>query len=145
MVSLLQLAAALLQRAASCIFAASHSALKIDGPGYNPLLIASSPAAQPSGTLLESGMKMVQDEDMPLCKDELCSMAAIGLNESEYRAIKGTSGIVLGLHLDRLAHTRLKAICKKQSPQAHIQRYARMRLHKKTLKQASFFDENKHI
>lgn len=111
--------------------------------GYNPLLVAetltqSEPefqgdkASEQHGTTLLHGMKLVRDEDRPLCNDELCGMAAVGLTEAEYRSIKGTAGIILDLHLDRLAYCKVKALCKKQSkPQDSILRYARTRLLKK--------------
>jgi hypothetical protein len=121
--------------------------------GFNQLLISSEPTgsepngsepngsepngsepngSEPNGNTLLHGMKLVSDDDIPLCKDELCSMAAIGLNEPEYRSIKGTAGIVLDLHVDRLAYFKIKALCKKHSkPQGSILRYARMRLQKK--------------
>ena len=111
--------------------------------GFNQLLISSEPTrsepigsepngSEPNGSTLLHGMKLVCDDEIPLCKDELCSMAAIGLNEPEYRSIKGTAGIVLDLHVDRLAYFKIKALCKKHSkPQGSILRYARMRLQKK--------------
>ncbi len=78
-------------------------------------------------------MKLIsQDEERPLCNDEICSIAAIGLSEAEYRGIKGTTGVVAGLHLDRLAFFKVKGICKKHpKPQELILRYARARLQKK--------------
>lgn len=106
--------------------------------GFNQLLIggaaaiASSASSASTGNSLQHGMKLVSDDEIPLCKDELCGMAAVGLNEAEYRAIKGTAGIVLELHLDRLAYFKIKALCKKHSkPQESILRYARMRLLKR--------------
>ena len=104
--------------------------------GYNPLLVAEThsefQASEQHGTTLLHGMKLVRDEDRPLCNDELCGMAAVGLTEAEYRSIKGTAGIILDLHLDRLAYCKVKALCKKQSkPQDSILRYARTRLLKK--------------
>jgi hypothetical protein len=109
--------------------------------GYNPLLVAETltqsefqgdKASEQHGTTLLHGMKLVRDEDRPLCNDELCGMAAVGLTEAEYRSIKGTAGIILDLHLDRLAYCKVKALCKKQSkPQDSILRYARTRLLKK--------------
>ena len=100
--------------------------------GFNQLLIGGDSIGGTDGSSLQHGMKMVSDDEMPLCKDELCGMAAVGLNEAEYRAIKGTAGIVLELHLDRLAYFKIKALCKKHSkPQESILRYARMRLLKR--------------
>ena len=99
--------------------------------GFNQLLIGDGVSAIDCSSL-QNGMKMVSDDEIPLCKDELCGMAAVGLNEAEYRAIKGTAGIVLELHLDRLAYFKIKAWCKKHSkPQDSITRYARMRLLKR--------------
>ena len=101
--------------------------------GFNQLLMGDGLGGSSlGGSSLLHGMKMVSDDEIPLCKDELCGMAAVGLNEAEYRAIKGTAGIVLELHLDRLAYFKIKALCKKHSkPQDSITRYARMRLLKR--------------
>ncbi len=100
--------------------------------GFNQLLIGEGGSCASDFSSLQNGMKMVSDDEIPLCKDELCGMAAVGLNEAEYRAIKGTAGIVLELHLDRLAYFKIKALCKKHSkPQDSITRYARMRLLKR--------------
>ena len=109
--------------------AAANRALRQHG--YDPLLMREEEQQQAHGPLrgLQDGMKLI--EERPLCKDELCSMAAVGLNEAEYRAIKGTTGIVMGLHLDRLAYSKIRGICKKDRPQELVLRYARMRLMKK--------------
>jgi hypothetical protein len=107
--------------------AATNRALRQHGRSELLMLQPQPCETAAQGSTLEQGMKIVQD--MPLCKDELCGMAAIGLNEAEYRAIKGTAGILLDMHLDRLAHFKIKALCKKNAkPQESILRYARMRL-----------------
>jgi hypothetical protein len=103
--------------------AAANRALRQHG--YNPLLMMAEEQQLAQGPL-QDGMKLI--EERPLFKDELCSMAAVGINEAEYRAIKGTAGIAMGLHLDRLAYSKIRGICKKDRPQELVLRYARMRL-----------------
>ena len=85
--------------------------------------------------LLSDTMRiLVADERLPLCADELAGMAAVGLSEEEYRAIKGVEGIVMGLHLDAKARQRVTSICKRQKGEPKkkiaekIRRYARQRL-----------------
>lgn len=92
--------------------------------GFAPLLLLST-AEQAVGAgeplIMSDTMRMLErgsaaaeeDRRRPLCPDELAGMAAVGLTEEEYRTIKGVKGIIMGLHLDALAHQRLKNICKK--------------------------------
>ena len=125
-----------LRRAAR--LAATNRALRQHG--FRELLRAAASEEEAAEDVLLMGDTMrllshAESEELrPLCVDEVAGIAAAGLTEEEYRAIKGVDGIVMGLHLDAKARQRLRAICKQQEAEGpvvtleKIRRYARLRL-----------------
>ena len=114
-----------LRRAAR--LAATNRALREHG--FDQLLIAASPADISTQTTLASAMRLISEERRPICSDERAGIAAVGLTEAEYRAIKGVDGVIMGLHLDKRAYRRIKIICKHpENVIDQILRYARARL-----------------
>ncbi len=101
--------------------------------GFEQLLLSASACDTSKKTTLESTMRLLTEERRPICPDELTGMTAVGLTEEEYRAIKGVKGVIMGLHLDKRAYRRLKAICRQPEHVInHILRYARARLQRET-------------